>query len=290
MTTLQENASAKLNLSLEVLGRRGDGFHQIRSLVAFATIGDVVSLQPADALSLTADGPFAGDLSGDNLILQAAHGVRAAFPSLALGHFRLEKNLPVASGIGGGSADAAAALRLIAAANGGAPAYEELLVIAASLGSDVPVCVASCPTLMTGRGEILRAVRGFPSCGVVLANPGVPLSAAEVYRALNAQPLAASDAEMDAPDFAASFDAFLDYLITRPNDLQGPAMRLAPVIGDVLAALEALPGARLARMSGSGATCFALFAVRAEAEAAKSLMAEAYPDWWLAAGGLARAV
>ena len=117
----------------------------------------------------------------------------------------------------------------------------------------------------------------------------MPLSAAEVYRALNAGPLAASDAEMDAPD-SASFDALLDYLITRPNDLQGPAMRLAPVIGDVLAALEALPGARLARMSGSGATCFALFAVRAEAEAAKSLMAEAHPNWWVAAGGLGRAV
>ena len=288
MKTLQENARAKLNLSLQVLGRRGDGFHEIRSLVAFATIGDVVSLHPAETLALTADGPFAGDLSVDNLVLQSARAARVAFPSLALGRFHLEKNLPVASGIGGGSADAAAALRLISAANGGAPAFDELLVIAASLGSDVPVCVASCPTLMTGRGESLRAVRGFPACGVVLANPGVPLSASEVYGALNAGPVTASVAEMDAPaDFAASFGALLDYLKGRRNDLQGPAMQLVPVIGDVLAALEALPSVRLARMSGSGATCFALFANRAEAESAKSLMAEAHPDWWVAAGGLA---
>ena len=287
MTTFHENARAKLNLSLEVLGRRGDGFHEIRSLVTFATVGDVVSFEPAEALALSVDGPFARYLSGDNLVLQAAHGLRAAFPSVALGRFHLEKNLPVASGIGGGSADAAAALRLISAANGGTPTHEELLVIAASLGSDVPVCVDSRSTLMTGRGEVLRAVRGFPSCGVVLANPGVPLSAAEVYSALNAKPLAASVAEMDAPDFATGFDALLDYLKTRPNDLQSPATQLAPVIGDVLPALEALPGARLARMSGSGATCFALFAAHAEAEAAKRLIAEAHPDWWIAAGGLA---
>ena len=287
MTTFHENARAKLNLSLEVLGRRGDGFHEIRSLVAFATLGDVVSLVPADTLTLSADGPFAGALFGDNLVLQAARGVRAAFPSSALGHFHLEKNLPVASGIGGGSADAAAALRLISEANGGTPNQQELLVVAASIGSDVPVCVVSCPTLMTGRGEILRAVRGFPSCGVVLANPGVSLSAAGVYSALNAKPLAASVAEMDAPDFAAGFDALLNYLKTRPNDLQSPATQLAPVIGDVLPALEALPGARLARMSGSGATCFALFAAHAEAEAAKRLIAEAHPEWWIAAGGLA---
>ena len=287
MTTLHENAGAKLNLSLEVLGRRSDGFHAIRSLVAFATLGDVVSLVPADTLTLSAAGPFARDLSGDNLVLQAGRGVRAAFPSSALGRFHLEKNLPVASGIGGGSADAAAALRLISAANGGTPNQQELVVVAASLGSDVPVCVVSCPTLMTGRGEILRAVRGFPSCGVVLANPGVPLSAAEVYSALNAKPLAASVAEMDAPYFAAGFAALLDYLKTRPNDLERPATQLAPVIGDVVAALEALPGARLARMSGSGATCFALFAAHAEAEAAKGLIAKAHPDWWVAAGGLA---
>ena len=207
MTTLHENARAKLNLSLEVLGRRGDGFHEIRSLVAFATLGDVVSLVPADTLTLSAAGPFARDLSGDNLVLQAARGVRAAFPSSALGRFHLEKNLPVASGIGGGSADAAAALRLISGANGGTPTHEELLVIAASLGSDVPVCVDSRSTLMTGRGEVLRAIRGFPSCGVVVANPGVPLSAGEVYSALNAEPLAASVAEMDAPYFAAGFAA-----------------------------------------------------------------------------------
>ena len=287
MTALYENARAKLNLSLEVLGRRGDGFHEIRSLVAFATVGDIVSLTPADTLALSVEGPFARDLSGDNLVLRAARGVRAAFPSLALGHFHLEKNLPVASGIGGGSADAAAALRLISSANGGAPPFDELLVIAASLGSDVPVCVASRPTLMTGRGESLRAARGFPSCGVVLANPGVPLSAAESYSTLNAEPVPGPIADDAPPDFATGFDALLDYLKTRPNDLQGPALQLAPVIGDVLAALEALPSVRLARMSGSGATCFALFANRAEAESAKILMAEAHPDWWVAAGSLA---
>ena len=287
MTTLRENARAKLNLSLEVLGRRVDGFHEISSLVAFATVGDVVSLQPSDTLALSADGPFARDLSGDNLVLQAAEAVHASFPSLRLGHFHLSKELPIASGIGGGSADAAAALRLIAAANGGTPTCDDLLAIAASLGSDVPVCVASRPTLMTGRGECLLAVRRFPSCGIVLCNPGVPLSAAEIYMAVNAEPLGIGVADIDAPpDFAGSFDALLDYLKMRPNDLQRPAMKRAPTIGGVLAALEALPGAGLARMSGSGATCFALFQTEAEADHGACRLASAHPDWWVAPSSL----
>ena len=287
MTTLRENARAKLNLSLEVLGRRVDGFHEISSLVAFATVGDVVSLQPADTLALSADGLFARDLSGDNLVLQAAEAVHAAFPSLRLGRFHLSKELPIASGIGGGSADAAAALRLIAQANHGKPSQEDLEAIAATLGSDVPVCLASQTSLIAGRGEMVELIMGLPRCGIVLVNPGVSLSARDVYMALDAEPYADSAGESGpALDFGGKFEALLAYLTSRGNDLQPPAMTLAPVIRDVIAALEALPGAGLARMSGSGATCFALFQTEAEADHGACGLASAHPDWWVAPSSL----
>jgi 4-diphosphocytidyl-2-C-methyl-D-erythritol kinase len=290
MMALRDTAWAKLNLTLEVLGRRADGFNELRSLVAFASIGDAVELDPSVPLELAVEGPFADALDRDNLIIKAAHAASAAHPGLKLGRFLLVKVLPVAAGLGGGSADAAAALRLIGSANGGVPTETELAELAPRLGSDVSVCLESRPALMTGRGEIVRGVRGFPSCGVLLANPGLPLATAAVYAALNAEPLPASPAnEPEPPDFAGSFEWLLDYLAPRGNDLEAPAMSLAPSIKLVLAALAQLEGVRLVRLAGSGPTCFALFATADEAEREAAALARSHPDWWIAASALGAA-
>ena len=188
---LHETARAKLNLTLEVKGRRPDRFHELESLVAFTDFGDRVELEPGPELKLEIDGPFAPVLSSQgNLILAAAEAAKADCPGLTLGRFRLIKELPIASGIGGGSADAAAALRLLARANPGKLPSNLLAEIAGQLGSDVTACLASKPALMTGRGEMVREISGFPVCGVLLANPGVELATAKVYDALNAKPCA----------------------------------------------------------------------------------------------------
>jgi 4-diphosphocytidyl-2-C-methyl-D-erythritol kinase len=284
MTALRETARAKLNLTLEVLGRRGDGYHELRSLVAFAQAGDRVEFEPGRELALAVEGPFAEGLAGDNLILAAAEAARARRPAITLGHFRLIKMLPVAAGLGGGSADAAASLRLLARANPGALGRDDLRELAAGLGSDVTVCLDSRPALMTGRGEMVTAVPGMPACGVVLANPGLPLASANVYGALNAPPLPPFPPSAgDAPDFARSFERLIDYAAPRGNDLEGSALRLVPIIGKVLAALRRIAGARLVRLSGSGPTCLALFASADEAKVAAGLLAAAHPTWWVTA-------
>lgn len=289
MTALRETARAKLNLTLEVRGRRGDGYHELRSLVAFAGLGDGIELTEGEELELVVEGPFAAGLIGaGNLVCKAALAAKELRPALKLGRFRLTKTLPVASGIGGGSADAAAALRLLAQANGGALTHVDLVRLASGLGSDVSVCLSSRPALMTGRGEKVWPVRGFPPCGVVLANPGLTLTAAAVYGALQA-PSVPEPASFppEVPDFEGHFARLLDYARPRGNALQAPAIALAPAVATVLAALESLPSARLVRLSGSGPTCFALFAGDAEAEAAARGLAASHPDWWVAASTLA---
>jgi 4-diphosphocytidyl-2-C-methyl-D-erythritol kinase len=268
---------------LEVLGRRGDGFHELRSLVAFAGVGDTVEFAPQDSLELRIEGPFADALDGENLIVAAAEAAQAQNPGLTLGRFRLVKMLPVAAGLGGGSADAAAALRLIARANEGARL--DARAIAPTLGSDVAVCLTSAPALIAGRGDAVTPVQGFPACGVLLVNPGVKLSTADVYAALNAPP-AGAVSEETPPDFSGDLDALIAYARARPNDLEPVAMRLAPEVGDVLAALRALDGARLPRLSGSGATCFAVFATPRAALRAATALAQSEPDWWIAASSL----
>ena len=165
MTALRDTAKAKLNLTLEVLGRRADFYHEVRSLVGFTDLGDSVALEPGDELALAVDGPFAGALEGDNLIIAAAEATKSEAPGIALGRFELTKALPVAAGLGGGSADAAAALRLLAEANPETLSATALVEIAGRLGSDVTACLASRPALMTGRGEHVADVRGFPACG-----------------------------------------------------------------------------------------------------------------------------
>lgn len=286
MTVLRDVAWAKLNLSLEVLGRRADGFHELRSLVAFAGIGDTVELTPQQGLSLYTEGPFAEALDGGNLIAAAAETARARNPALTLGRFRLVKTLPVAAGLGGGSADAAAALRLIGRANPDVLSEEVASEIAPALGSDVTACLRSAPVLMMGRGETVAPVLRFPSCGVLLANPGVPLATKCVYGALNASQMNAAAEMPEIPDFSGDFEKLIDYAVARGNDLEPVAVRLVPAIEVVLAALRALQGARLTRLSGSGPTCLAVFATPQEAHGAAASLAQREPDWWIASGML----
>ena len=287
MTALRDTGRAKLNLTLEVLGRRADGFHELRSLVAFASLGDEVELDPHGPLGLTVEGRFAEALGGDNLIIKAAQLASHKVPGLKLGRFRLVKLLPVASGLGGGSADAAAALRLIARANDGALHDATLAELAPQLGSDVSVCLKSRPALISGRGEMVEPVAGFPSCGVLLANPGRPLATEAVYAALRAEALAASAApDAERLDFHGDFEALLAYVTPRGNDLERPAAQLVPEIREVLAALLALDGVRLVRLSGSGPTCFALFASENDAKRAGRGLAAEFPNWWIAASAL----
>jgi 4-diphosphocytidyl-2-C-methyl-D-erythritol kinase len=283
---LRDIGRAKLNLTLEVLGRRADGYHELRSLVAFAALGDELTLEPGSALELETQGPFAATLSGDNLVIRAAEAASVSAPGIKLGRFHLLKQLPVAAGLGGGSADAAAALRLIASANRTALNEAALAALAARLGSDVTVCLASRPALMTGRGETVEPVRGFPACGVLLANPGLPLSAAAVYAELRADELSIPPLGTGVPDFHGDFEQLLAYALPRLNGLEAPAARLVPEIREVLAALLALDGPRLARLSGSGPTCFALFATETDAARAGERLAAEFPHWWIAASSL----
>lgn len=282
--SLTTRARAKVNLDLRVLGRRADGYHELESLVAFAGIGDTLTLEPGAPLSLSIAGPRAAGLEVDdgNLVLRAARALEEARPSLKLGRFHLVKRLPVAAGIGGGSADAAAALRLLARLNGISLGDPALLSVAAQVGADVPVCLDSRARLMAGIGERLGPVLRLPPLFAVLVNPGVAVETVAVFRALGlsqGQKLAEPRGEGEH-GFGPAGD-FLPRLIRSGNDLAAPARRAAPEIDEVIARLEALPGCRLARMSGSGATCFALFDDRAaSAEAAKAL-ARARPGWWV---------
>src|SRR6478672_4906922 len=284
MTALRDTARAKLNLTLEVLGRRSDGYHEVRSLVAFAELGDGLELELGQTLALVVEGPFAGALAGDNLITAAAEAAKAEAPCITLGRFRLVKTLPVAAGLGGGSADAAAALRLLARANPQALSPSAVAGIAARLGSDVTACLRSLPALMTGRGEKVTDIRGMPACAVLLVNPGIPLPTANVYGALDAAPLyAGTEAFAAVPDFGGSFERLIGYAAPRGNTLEAAALRLAPVIGEVLAVLKRLDGARLVQLAGSGPTCFALFATEDAAKSAAASFLAVHPAWWVAA-------
>ena len=284
---LHETARAKLNLTLKVKGRRPDRYHQLESLVAFADFGDDVALEPGPELSLEIDGPFAPALgAAENLILAAAEAAKAFAPDLTLGRFHLTKELPIASGLGGGSADGAAALRLLARANQGKLRPEMLAEIAAKLGSDVTACLASKPALMTGPGEVVNYVAGFPFCGVLLANPGIELATAKVYAALDAKPYRDNHNRSEAPpQFEGSFERLIDYAQSRTNDLEAPALKFAPSIGEVLALLSDF-GPSLTRLSGSGATCFALFDSTQEAASAAQALSRRQPNWWVKAGSL----
>ncbi|WP_432761263.1 4-(cytidine 5'-diphospho)-2-C-methyl-D-erythritol kinase [Roseomonas indoligenes] len=273
---LAEDAPAKINLHLHVTGRRPDGYHLLDSLVVFAGAADRVTAAPGEGLTLALEGPEAGGLAAepDNLVLRAARLLAEAagrdLPGVAL---RLEKRLPVASGIGGGSADAAAALRLLDRFWGLGLGEARLRELALRLGADVPVCLASRPALMQGIGEVLAPAPALPGFGLVLANPRVAVATPGVFRARQggfSSPAALPEGWTDAAGLAAG-------LLALRNDLEPPAITLCPPVAEVLAALRALPGALMARMSGSGATCFALFP---DAEAAAQAAGMLPADWW----------
>ncbi len=290
---LVEEGRAKVNLTLRVIGRRVDGYHDLESLVAFADCADSLSLAPGAELKLATNGPLAGDCgaTSDNLVLRAALSLAERVPGLKLGEFTLDKVLPVAAGIGGGSADAAAALRLLARLNGLALDDPRLLEVALLTGADVPVCLVSRASNMTGVGESLLPLN-LPTMPCVLVNPRVPVATREVFEALGLRSgellVGASDVIQATawPEQGASVEDWVEVLAANSNDLELPATRIQPVIGDVLAALNATNGAWLARMSGSGATCFAIYENTADAQRAAQKIRLDHPQWWVHAGVL----
>ena len=278
---LTETARAKINLTLRVVGCRADGYHDLESLVAFADVADTLTLDPGADLGLDVSGPFAavsGD-TADNLVLKAHAALSADVAGLKAGHFALEKNLPVAAGIGGGSADAAAALRLLARVNGLAFDDARLMTAALKVGADVPVCLASRACVMTGVGERLTPPLHLPRLPAVLVNPGVLLATRDVFSAY-AGTAAAGPSLGNVPRQPG---ALIEFLKTHGNDLTEAAIVRAPVVGEVLNALAALPGVQLTRMSGSGSTCFALLASDEDAAAAARRLRAERRDWWVVA-------
>jgi 4-diphosphocytidyl-2-C-methyl-D-erythritol kinase len=272
---MEEIARAKINLALHVRGREPDGYHRLETVFAFAEDGDVLSVSAAHDLNLRVTGPFANALSAgdDNLVLRAARALQERYQVDAGAALLLDKRLPVASGIGGGSADAAATLRLLNRFWKVGASEEALLELARPLGADVPACLLSRTCLGTGRGDDLApydssALAGTP---LLLVNPGVAVSTGEIFRGWSGRDGGALPA-----DFANA-----------RNDLEAPAIGAAPVIAEVLAELTAAPGATLVRMSGSGATCFALFETEAARDRAHAKVAAAQPGWWQLATRLA---
>jgi 4-diphosphocytidyl-2-C-methyl-D-erythritol kinase len=281
---IREFAPAKINLFLHVGEKRSDGFHAVQSLVAFADVGDQLVFDKSEGLFLMLEGPFARGLEGDaeNLALTAARLLAEESGVLRGATMVLSKNLPVSSGIGGGSADAAAALR-------GLEKLWDLRLsdavrerLAETLGSDVPVCLASRPAWMEGRGECISPAGELPSLSTVLVNPGVAVSTAKVFAALQTR----RGVNGTKPTQLSSVSDLILFLSTTANDLEAPACAIAPEIGDALDALADCRDVLIARMSGSGATCFGLFAERAAADAAANMIRERRPDWWVAAAQL----
>ncbi len=273
-------APAKLNLYLHITGRRADGYHLLDSLMVFTDLADRLTIEPGDGFHLTLTGPFAGPLesAGNNLAERAARALGDALGKPVDIAMTLEKHIPVAAGLGGGSADAAAVLRGLASLwELGADHEAVLHRIALGLGADVPVCLDCRPAFVSGIGEALSAPPELPACPVLLANAGVPVSTAAVFAAR--QGAYSSDGRFaDAPETAQALAALLR---ERRNDLEPAARGLAPEIARVLARLETAPGCALSRMTGSGGTCFALFEDEAAADAAAGAIAAEQPTWWL---------
>jgi 4-diphosphocytidyl-2-C-methyl-D-erythritol kinase len=265
-------APAKVNLALHVTGRRDDGYHLLDSLVVFADVGDWVYIRPANELALSVSGPRAAGVPTDrsNLVWRAAE----AFGRAGGATIHLDKHLPHAGGIGGGSADAGAALRGLASLWGvEMPRLDALLAI----GADIPVCVASAPARMRGIGDVLDPVPPIPPLWLVLVNPGVETPTGAVFKALDS----VDNAPMPAPCWSDA-ERLLEWLALTRNDLEPAATSLVPAVRDALAALDATDGCRLARMSGSGATCFGIFVDEARARAAAERLGQAHGDWWVA--------
>lgn len=279
--TLRIAAPAKINLTLHITGKRDDGYHELETLVVFAGVFDRVSLEPAERITLAISGPYADALDlqpdQDNIVLRAAWALAAATGSTQGVKITLHKTLPVAAGIGGGSADAAATLRGLCRLWKLSVPEADLMKLAAALGADVPVCLQSRATSVSGIGEILREAPALPAAWLVLVNPGVQLSTADVFKARTGtftQPFPLTETVRDAHALASA-------LIKRRNDMTAAAVSLAPEVGTALAALGASTNCLLSRMSGSGATCWGLFATEYEARTAARELRMKAPGWWI---------
>jgi 4-diphosphocytidyl-2-C-methyl-D-erythritol kinase len=277
---VRELAHAKINLTLQVLGRRPDGYHELESLVTFADLHDVVTLEPGSGGGIAVAGPFADYIGGENLLVRAMSLLRGQDAELQLGSVRLDKNLPVAAGLGGGSADAAAFLRAVRLANADRAAGIAWSDIAKRLGADVTVCLGAVPALVWGIGEKMMPVPSLPATSAVLVNPGLPLATADVFAVLGAAPAGPTRRKPIAAELHGLVD-LVAYVRAHGNDLERPAMALVPAIRDVKAALEAEPECRLAAMSGSGPTCFGIFADADQAQHAAARIASIHTGWWV---------
>ncbi|HXY57574.1 MAG TPA: 4-(cytidine 5'-diphospho)-2-C-methyl-D-erythritol kinase [Methylocystis sp.] len=287
---LTTRAPAKVNLTLHVLGRRTlDGYHELESLVAFTGAGDLLSLEPGAGLSLEIFGPTAVEAGtgGENLVLRAARNFAALFPGAKLGAFGLRKTLPVAAGIGGGSSDAAAALRLLARANGVDAADSRLYEAARRTGADVPVCLAPRLRFMRGAGEEVGPALALPALPAVLVNPRVATPTPEIFSRLGLRPGETREgAAHPRIEAGLSREALLGALAKGRNDLEDAACVATSVIVDALSVLRTAKGCKLVRMSGSGATCFGLFLSREKASRAAAAIRAAHPEWWVKAAML----
>jgi 4-diphosphocytidyl-2-C-methyl-D-erythritol kinase len=285
---LATRAPAKINLTLHVLGRRTDGYHDLESLVVFAGTGDDLQLEPARTLALEVSGPTA-PLAGshaDNLVMKAARLLAERVDGLKVGTFHLTKRLPVAAGIGGGSSDAAAALRLLARLNGLPLSHPAVREAARLTGADVPVCLEPRARMMLGAGEEVGPALTLPRLFALLANPRVPVETPAVFKALGLQPGEELSAAAHPAPEASSPDALFALLKQTRNDLEPAALCIQPLIGEALGLMRETEGCRLARMSGSGATVFGLYDdCEAAAKAGKQIR-RLRPDWWVKATSL----
>jgi 4-diphosphocytidyl-2-C-methyl-D-erythritol kinase len=277
-----ELAPAKINLTLEVLGKRPDGYHEIASLVAFANdVHDIIALDTTAPVGVSVDGPFAGSIAGENLILYTLDKLSAANAQLQLGAVRLTKNLPVAAGIGGGSADSAAVLRAVQRANADMQNQVDWLAIAKSIGADVPVCFENRSLWMTGIGDVLHPVAELPWLTGVLVNPLQPMPSdktARVFRALNAPALKYPDYAAPPPGPFGVAHALVDYMKSYGNALDRPASEVAPVIADIKRAIGSLADCKYVAVSGAGPTCFGIFT---DASKATAKLQQDHPNWWV---------
>jgi 4-diphosphocytidyl-2-C-methyl-D-erythritol kinase len=283
-------AAAKVNLDLRITGRRVDGYHELDSLIAFASVGDVLTFEPASSLTLVLDGPFAGGLNHDapqdNLVLRAAGMLQQRYDIGQGARISLTKHLPVAAGLGGGSADAAATLRGLAALWGIAAADAELAALGLALGADVPVCLSGTPCRLTGIGERIEPLGAFPALWLVLVNPGVGLSTASVFKAFDGL-FSTPRSRLKCDDRTVSM--LIEGLAGSHNDLEAPAVGLVPQIAGCLRELRASGECLLARMSGSGASCFGLFPSPESATRSAASIRAAQPGWWVADGHIGAA-
>jgi 4-diphosphocytidyl-2-C-methyl-D-erythritol kinase len=280
MLPLRIDAPAKLNLFLHITGKRPDNFHLLESLIIFTQFGDRLEFAPSDHLQLSVTGPFADaiDTEEDNLVLRAARALGGGRGA----HITLHKHIPVAAGLGGGSADAAATLRGLITLWGLEIGDSELQRIAVRLGSDVPVCLRSQAAFVSGIGEFVSPVGVTGPLWLALVNPGEKLPTAEVFRHFYTTPAAS----LEPPRLIDSLPELMDYTRPKYNMLEAAAKKLLPVIGNALEAIAATPGCLLSRMSGSGATCFGVYESQNEAETAVRLLMREYPKWWCVATGM----